>query len=517
MAWKYNPFTRALQFFTDVLNLDTDICFNPDTIDDFLIKNEGLNKKIVFNVNDGGVQKDLLELDANGTYSFMETKINSVAKIADGDIGYPSQSLKILKVGGSVSSVNIANPQNATIDATTTWNYTVRPNNAFSSTTGVLGAVTSVPVGTGAGNHTTVIRGGNFDGRWNANSSNGTLSTLYGMSSLSASLGNGGTVTNCIGASVQTGGLLGNSNITHSTSLQVLAPFRFFYTGIMTEACSIKSVGGASGIVNWNLACEGASVPSKFEGSLSIGHTVQPSYACDSTGYRVRSTGTFSLGGITAFDRTFAFNSPSTGVISFSGVGGSNNENLTINTEAVANEIKFSSTSGADLFLDFNLNRHISIPIANLRKGSTAPNEVLRGTSPSVPALNFSSTAELVSTAFTIPENYAGGDVTIHLKWALSQVQLSLDKLDVTMDYITVATLDNILKTSTMLARQTTVVSPKLAIGDVYEMEFTLGQFTAANTIGAGKKIIFEIHLTNTTGVAEADLIEAHAEYITRN
>ena len=521
MAWKYNPFTRALQFFTDVLNLDTDICFNPDIVDDFLIKNESLDKKIIFNVNDGGVQKDLLELDANGTYGFMETKINSVAKIADGTIGYPqnhiSQSLKLLKVGGIVSDVNVSVPQNSTIDTTTTWNYTARPTSAFSQTTGIIGAATSVPIGTGGGNHNTAIRGGNFDARWDANSSGGTLLNVQGVSGLALAQGNGGTVKNCIGGNYQSGGLFGNANIKNCASIQSTGPFRLAYTGIITTGYSIRSIGGVGALINWNLSCEGASTPSKFEGKLSIGHTVQPSYACDATEYRVRSRGNFNLGGITAFDRTFAFNSPSSGVISFFGIGGSNNENLTIDTEAVANEVKFSSTSGADLFLDFNLQRQIPIPIDSLRKGSTAPTEVLRGTTPSVPALNFSSTAELVSTAFAIPENYAGGDVTIHLWWALSQVQVNLDQLDITMDYITVDNLDNILKTSSPLVRNVTVTTPKLAIGDVYEMAFTLAELAAGNTIGAGKKIIFEIHLRNTTGVAEADLIEAHAEYITRN
>lgn len=175
-------------------------------------------------------------------------------------------------------------------------------------------------------------------------------------------------------------------------------------------------------------------------------------------------------------------------------------------------------TAFGDVAGNTALTRSIHIDISNLRQGATAPTEVLIGTTPEVPALRFAATNELVSVYASFPQDMdTTQDVTFQLQWALVAAETDSDTLDITCDYVAVTPLstgDGPNKTSTQVTGQVTVTTANgLAIGDVYEMSITFSAADATNPLSGASGIGLEFHLTNTTGVASADLLDADFIY----
>ena len=158
------------------------------------------------------------------------------------------------------------------------------------------------------------------------------------------------------------------------------------------------------------------------------------------------------------------------------------------------------------------------VGVEGFRKGSTAPTDVLVGTTPSTPALLFDATAELVSGSFELPVNYAGGDVTFILYGALVNVQLNGDVWSWNVDYLAVTpgtTGEGITKASTNLTPSRTITTGEgLAVDDVYDLVITFSAADGTNPLStAVKLIVFEMGLANLTGVAAIHALHAVVEF----
>lgn len=150
------------------------------------------------------------------------------------------------------------------------------------------------------------------------------------------------------------------------------------------------------------------------------------------------------------------------------------------------------------------------------RKGVTAPTDETVGTTPTVPVLRFGNVNELVTVVVPIPPNYQPGtDIEVVVLWSLVNAQLNLDTLDVTCDYVaaTLAGGGGLAKTSTQITGQVTAVTGRLAAGDLYEMTLTFAAADATNPLASAIELALEIHLTNVTGVAEADLVSGFVQF----
>ena len=167
---------------------------------------------------------------------------------------------------------------------------------------------------------------------------------------------------------------------------------------------------------------------------------------------------------------------------------------------------------------DTLLDRQIILAGEQFRKGVTAPTDVTIGTTPTIPAQRFAATNELASLFEVLPFNI---DLTENLEliliWSLVSGQINNDTLDVTMDYtvpILNSTGNGIAKASTQLLATTTVTTGNgLAAGDMYSMLFLMLAGDATNPLANAAGLALEIHLTNTTGVASADLVAACLNY----
>jgi hypothetical protein len=152
--------------------------------------------------------------------------------------------------------------------------------------------------------------------------------------------------------------------------------------------------------------------------------------------------------------------------------------------------------------------------------GATAPTEVTIGTTPSVPALLFDATAELVSSFAQMPTNWDRTlDVDLVLAIELVNAQSNGEVLDITIDYVVSiqnSTGEGVAKASTQLLPTLTVTTANgLAAGDAYEVRATFDNadatnpFTSADAVGFG----IEIHLTNVTDVAAFHLLSTCFSY----
>lgn len=150
------------------------------------------------------------------------------------------------------------------------------------------------------------------------------------------------------------------------------------------------------------------------------------------------------------------------------------------------------------------------------RKGATAPTDVTLGTTPTVTALRFAATNELVSLYHSLPTDLdVAHDIILRLQWSLVDAETNGDTLDVTCDYVAVTetTAEGVAKASTQIAGQFTAVTGRLAAGDLYTMDLTLPFGDATNPLANAIAIAAEIHLTNITGVVRADLLDGDFIY----
>jgi hypothetical protein len=164
------------------------------------------------------------------------------------------------------------------------------------------------------------------------------------------------------------------------------------------------------------------------------------------------------------------------------------------------------------------LSEQIIVTGNQFRRGVTAPTEVTIGTTPTVDALQFAATNELVSTFFALPFNMDRTvDPQLVLIWSLVNAETNGDQLSITMDYtapIDLSTGDGVAKASSQILDNLTVTTANgLAIGDIYTQAFSFPVADATNPITNAIGLAIEFHLTNTVGVAAIDLIGACLGY----
>ncbi len=164
------------------------------------------------------------------------------------------------------------------------------------------------------------------------------------------------------------------------------------------------------------------------------------------------------------------------------------------------------------------LSEQIIITAEQFRVGATAPGSVTIGATPTVDALQFSATNQLVSTFFPLPFNMDRTiDPALVLIWSLAAVEVNNDTLDLTLDYtapIDLVTASGIAKASTQLTDALTVTTANgLAIGDIYSQSISFAVGDATNPLASAIGLAIEFHLTNVTGVGTVDLIGACLGY----
>lgn len=166
-----------------------------------------------------------------------------------------------------------------------------------------------------------------------------------------------------------------------------------------------------------------------------------------------------------------------------------------------------------------NLDRSVMLRTINFRKGVTAPTDVTLGTTPTVPALRFAATNELASLTQLLPtfDWNKTANIQVFLLWSLVSAETNGDQISTTLDYVAwqqSSTGQGLARASTQLTSNTTVTTGNgLAVGDIYVQTFTLAAADATNPLANADGISFEIHLTNTTGVASVDLIAGCVNY----
>ena len=142
-------------------------------------------------------------------------------------------------------------------------------------------------------------------------------------------------------------------------------------------------------------------------------------------------------------------------------------------------------------------------------------------TTPTIPALRFNATGELLSIHTVMPIDWDKGvNCSIDWVWSLAANESNNDELSITCDYVTVkkeTTGAGIAKASTQLTPTTTFTTANgLATGDIYTMSATLDKDDSNNGYFVGDKatgFCLEFHLTNTTGVAAIHFIAGCINY----
>ena len=166
------------------------------------------------------------------------------------------------------------------------------------------------------------------------------------------------------------------------------------------------------------------------------------------------------------------------------------------------------------------LTRAIHFDSGDIGKGATAPTETTIGSTPTVPVLLFDATNETANivTSFR-PDMNLGKSFTLRIQFALVNVQLDLDQLDVAIDYVvfrTGATGNGPNKTSTSLSASLQVATAEgLAIADVYSLGITIPFDDETNPLNAtgAAGIAIEFSLANVAEVAAIHVIDADIEY----
>lgn len=171
-----------------------------------------------------------------------------------------------------------------------------------------------------------------------------------------------------------------------------------------------------------------------------------------------------------------------------------------------------------DITGDTTITRALHLPVVSWRGGATAPSAVTIGTTPTIEAQRFAATNELISIYVSLPvEADLSQNISLVLQWSLVSAETDADTLDVTCDYTATvpnSTGDGIAKTSTQITGQVTVTTANgLAAGDIYEMTLTIASGDATNPLASATGLAIEFHLTNTTGVASADFLDADLVY----
>lgn len=161
-----------------------------------------------------------------------------------------------------------------------------------------------------------------------------------------------------------------------------------------------------------------------------------------------------------------------------------------------------------------NMRRSITLTMEDFFLGVNAPVPVTLGTTPTIHALRYSATIEKASTHMFLPWDLDPNNrIGLHMEFALIDVQSPGDSLDVTVDYIIMAPETpgagpGKANTTLLVSEEVTVEKGANPL-DIYRLTTFIEPDDATNPFWLDRRmnIALELHLTNTTGVARADLI----------
>lgn len=249
-------------------------------------------------------------------------------------------------------NVDTDNSTNTGINWDATWNYDIQPT-TLSLFTGINSSNILTP-NAALGSGSDPIVGSGIKGSLSYTANSRTLLLAQGGFFQAILEGGSGSITQAVGVAAQV--IVSNTSgtITNAISGQFGAP-AIFTSGTITTGITGKFIGGTQAGTNWN--CQWTNdVPSFHEGKISIGHTNFPNFEIDTVKIRLRGTAGFLvMGGTGSDDATIKMKQSSSGVLLIRGFNNTNNEKLEIDFEAVANEIKFSSSSGAGIKFNMNI------------------------------------------------------------------------------------------------------------------------------------------------------------------
>ncbi len=187
---------------------------------------------------------------------------------------------------------------------------------------------------------------------------------------------------------------------------------------------------------------------------------------------------------------------------------------------------KYVSTLDEDIkklfqWVHISRKRSVILTLDDFRKGATGPTDTTIGTTPTIPALQFNATGELLSAHVVMPVDWdKENNCTLDLVFSLRAIEVNNDELSITVDYTVpkkLVTAAGVAKTSTQLTPTLDVTTANgLAVGDIYVISTTLDRNDTNNGFAFGDTALgfcIEFHLTNTDEIADIDFIAGCINY----
>lgn len=233
----------------------------------FRFTNGGLDQPIVFSVNDGGSDFDLMEIDPNGPQSQPQVNYHGLFSVLDGEsVTYGTSPFDIMAVNPTVNTVNVNPTTNTCFNSASIWNFTATQTGIFNGTTG-FNAATRVLLTNATNSYAvrSIIAQAISQGQASTD-----LTQAQGL--LAQAGVQGGNVQLAVGV-IGSCLTVFSGNIDLSIGVQANA-FIPFLGGTCDESVSLRSVGGTSAVINWNGQFTN-DVPSFHEGNWLIGAIVE--------------------------------------------------------------------------------------------------------------------------------------------------------------------------------------------------------------------------------------------------
>ncbi len=168
-----------------------------------------------------------------------------------------------------------------------------------------------------------------------------------------------------------------------------------------------------------------------------------------------------------------------------------------------------------------SLENSVVLTIDDFRKGAIGPTDVTLGNTPTIPALHFDATNELLAVHVIMPTDWDKSvDCKLALLFSLASTQLNGDVLDIILDYVTPevdTTGAGFSKTSTQLTPSLVMTTANgLAVDDLHEMFISLDKDDVNNGYIVGDNHVgfcFEFHLANLVGVVDINFVAGELIY----
>jgi hypothetical protein len=151
------------------------------------------------------------------------------------------------------------------------------------------------------------------------------------------------------------------------------------------------------------------------------------------------------------------------------------------------------------------------LPLESWTLGGTAPAAATKGTTPAVPGLRFTTTAQTITRLVRVPAGFSGlDDVKVRVEMLLNLGESPNDDINLTLNYEVRAAGEAFGGTSSSVTG-TTDIGADVADGTRKTVEFTLPFDDVNNPIVAGDLIAVELSLTNTTTIADVLFVGGEA------